>query len=454
MQILMRFRREALLISAALFVLTIIIILTAPKLKPSTTNPSVGEALNLQNRAAPSSANVYALTDSQVAAYQDKLRANPNDIQSNTLLGMAYLQKAREAGDPTYYGRAEGLFKKALELDPKNADAMGGLSSLSLSRHQFEQGLVWGMKALALQPNNAYNYGVITDALVEMGRYPEAIETVQKMVDLKPNISSFSRVSYVRELHGLYDSAIEGMQQAVNVGQAKSENSAWVNYQLGSLNFNRNELDKAELSFQQSLKIVPDYVYAQAGLAKIKAVRGDVEGALSTYASITKRMPLAEFIIEYGDILKAAGKTSEATRQYDLVRAISRLYNDNGVDTDQEMALFDADHSYKLPEALAKVKKLYEQRPSIKVADTLAWTLYQTGDYSAAAEASRQALKLGTLDSLSLFHAGMIANKLGQPTEARTFLEKALAHNPNFSFLHGPEARQTLVSLGGAPASR
>ena len=43
----------------------------------------------------------------------------------------------------------------------------------------------------------------------------------------------------------------------------------------------------------------------------------------------------------------------------------------------------------------------------------MAWALYQAGQYAAAYDFSRQALQLGTQDALLLFHAGMIAERLG-----------------------------------------
>jgi hypothetical protein len=43
---------------------------------------------------------------------------------------------------------------------------------------------------------------VIADAEVELGRYKAAPLALQKWVDLKPELSSYARVSYFRELHG------------------------------------------------------------------------------------------------------------------------------------------------------------------------------------------------------------------------------------------------------------
>ncbi len=452
MQFLKRYKREVFLSGALLVTLVALVILTAPTNKPATPSATIGEVLGLGNRAASGSG--AALTDNQIAIYQDKLKAKPNDTVSSARLGLAYLQKVREVGDPTYYSKAEAVLKKALELDAKNVEALGGMGTLSLARHQFAKALEWGKQAQAVNPNLSYNYGVIGDALVELGRYDEAVAIIQQMVNTRPDVSSYARVSYLRELNGQYDGAIEAMKQAVEAGGPTSENRAWVTYQLGNLYFNRGDLAMAEETYQQALLTLPNYVYAQVGLARIKAAQGDLDGAITVYSQVTQRMPLAEFIIELGDLYGAAGKPTEANRQYELVRAIQKLYTQNGVDTDLEMALFDADHEYNLPQALAHAKQEYAARPSLKAADVLSWTLYKSGDYKAAAEASQKALRLGTQDSLMFYHAGIIATKQGQTAEARSYLEKALSLNPNFSLLHAPQARQTLAQLGGPVAAK
>ena len=55
--------------------------------------------------------------DDQILAYQETLRADPERGETATALGLAYLQKARETGDPSYYPKAEALFERALDRD-------------------------------------------------------------------------------------------------------------------------------------------------------------------------------------------------------------------------------------------------------------------------------------------------------------------------------------------------
>ena len=59
---------------------------------------------------------------------------------------------------------------------------------------------------------------VRVDALVELGRYDEAERELQAMIDRKPNLAAYARVSYLRELRGDLEGAAEAMRFAVAAG--------------------------------------------------------------------------------------------------------------------------------------------------------------------------------------------------------------------------------------------
>jgi tetratricopeptide (TPR) repeat protein len=288
---------------------------------------------------------------------------------------------------------------------------------------------------------------VIADAQIELGHYSEAVETLQAMVDLRPDMSSYSRISYIRELHGDVSGALDLMQRAVDSGTSNSESAAWVRTQLGNLYFNSGDLDQAELEYRFTLQNRPDYVYAIAGLGRVDAARGDMKGAIQLLNQAVAIMPMPEFVITLGDLYQVTGQSENARQQYQLLETIEKLYRANGVDMDMEIALFNADHGLHLEETVALARKAYANRPSIQAADALAWALYKTGQFEEAQKNSNEALKLGTKDALKFFHAGMIAHALHDDQQARQYLEKALAINPHFSVLFADQAQQTLLSL-------
>lgn len=392
-------------------------------------------------------------TDKLVATLQEYVRQRPDEARGYTLLGGAYLQKARETADPAYYTKAEATLTRAIELNGEDADALTSLGELALARHQFAAAIEWGRRAWAINAYKARTLGVIGDGLIELGRYDEAIATYQQMVDLRPDLSSYARVAYARELLGDVEGAIEAMTDAVKAGAPYGENTAYVAVQLGHLYLNSGRLDEAEAAYQQALRFYSNYKPAQAGVARVRAARGDLAGAIALQQDIVAVMPLPEFIITLSDLYRAAGQPAEAARQDELVRAISRLYQANGVDLDLELAMFDADRGQNLAAAIEQARHAYAERPSIKVAGVLAWSLYQAGRYEEAHAASQQALRLGTRDALLHFHAGMIAAKRGDRPAAETALTTALMINPHFSPIYAPEARRTLDQLRAAAAA-
>lgn len=389
--------------------------------------------------------------DLDIAALQAALRADDARTAGPAakMLGFAYLQKARETGDPGYYPKVEALLQQTLAANPNDAEAMIGLGTLELARHQFAVALEWGERAKAINPAAAAVYGVIGDAQIELGRYDEAFQTIQTMVDLRPDLRSYSRVSYVRELMGDRDGAIAAMEQAATAGAGFAENMAWVQVQLGNVRFDGGDATGAARHYGAALAAVPGFAPALAGQAKVAAAEGDLDRAIRLYDAAVKTIPLPEFVVAYGDVLTAAGRPREAAAQYAVVEAIQQIYAANGVDTDLELALFTADYgdSAELPGAVERARAVTAARPSIFAWDALAWTLYRGGDYDGAAAASRKALHLGTRNALLWFHAGMIAAARGERAEAISRLETALALNPQFSVRFAPEARATLDRL-------
>jgi tetratricopeptide (TPR) repeat protein len=407
---------------------------------------------NLADRFFPENfVRMGATTDQTIQAIQTHLKEAPSDWGSYGQLGLAYLQKARETGDPAYYPKAEQAFSITLANNPGDYSSVAGMGALKLAQHQFKSALDWGERSRSVNPDHAFGYGVSADAQIELGQYPEAVQTLQEMVNLRPDMSSYSRVSYIRELYGNVDQAVEAMQMAADAGEPQLENTAWTRTQLGNLYFTQGNLQQAEFEYQFTLQGYPNYIYALAGLGHIRAAQGKYPEAIAYLTKASQKIPIPDFIIALGEVYQANGQSDAARREYNLVHVIQKLYQANGVDLDLEIALFNADHSFDPSGTVAQARQAYTRRPSIYGADVLAWSLYQNGQYLEAQKYSQQALRLGTKDALKLYHAGMISLKSGDSVKARQYLEQALAINPYFSLLYSGPAQQTLAGLKAAP---
>ncbi|MBV9850959.1 MAG: tetratricopeptide repeat protein [Armatimonadetes bacterium] len=407
--------------------------------------------------AAASSADVLdslpatsgkTLSDQAVAHWVERARQAPDDDKAWSNLGDALMQKARETADVAYYGHAERAYQQALVVNPRSVPALNGMAWVNGGRHEFEKSLDWAGRAAALDPQDNAAYGLMGDADVEMGNYDQAYAHYQQMLDVRPDISSYSRGAHLLWLTGDTRKALWLMMKAVKTGAPYAENTAWCRAQIGLMLYNDGALLPADQVLKASLKVAPHNYQLLAAMGKVKAAERQYPAAINYYKQAIAVVPLHDSVVALGDLYRVTGRPQEAERQYALVEVIHRLMQANGVRGDWQVAQFDADHDRNLPEALRMVQEEYKTRPNVYVADTLAWCLYKNGRYAEAQAAVRKSLSRHTPEAGFLFHAGMIAAKLGQRSAAQMDLYRAVSLNPNFSLLYAPVAAATLKQLG------
>ena len=374
------------------------------------------------------------------------VRADPADVGSLLELGYAYQQRWRETGDASYLPRAGEALRRARSLAPRDALAVTGLGLLALTRHDFRRALVLGRLAVRLAPGSARPYGVVGDALLELGRYREAFAAFDRMAALKPSLAAYARVAYARELIGRVDGAIAAMELALDSAGGHPEPTAWTHVELAKLHFGRGELRRAERHYRSALAAFPGYPYAYDGLARVEAARGRLPRAIALERSAVEAVPLPQFVAELGELLERAGQREAAGRQRRTVAAIDRLLAAGGIRTDLESTLYDVDHRVRMGEAVARAWGARAARPSIYGDDVVAWALTRSGKCDQALPWSQRSLRLGTQDALLFFHRGMIERCLGRSAEARAWMRRALELNTGFSTRWAPVARQVSES--------
>lgn len=383
-----------------------------------------------------------------IAALQQRLRDLPEDYASWTALGLAYVAQARATADPSYYPRADDAFAVVLDAVPEDADALAGQGALANARHEFALGRDLAERAVAAQPYDATAKGVLVDALLELGEYDEGLAVLQKMVDLRPGVASFSRVSYSYELRGDREGATYAMERALAISTEPTD-AAFALFQLGALALDAGDHKTAAARFDEGLQRDPGNVTILAGQARLAAAVGDVDEALAGYATVVERLPQPVYLVEYGELLESLGRDDEAQAQYDVADAAALLFADAGVTPDIELAIYDADHG-RPEQALATAEAQYETRRSVQVEDALAWALHANGRHDEALEHALAAQRLGTRSAVWDYHRGMIQIELGLVDDARASLTRALETNPTFSPLHAPVAEAALRSLDPA----
>lgn len=382
-----------------------------------------------------------------VATLQERLVRLPDDWDAWATLGSAYVAQAQQSADTTLYSRADEAFATSLEIRPEdNAPALIGQGTLAASRHDFVTALKLGQQAQRLNASSPATHGLLVDALIELGRYDEAVTELQRMVDLRPDVASFTRVSYYRELTGDTEGARVALEQAGRFAFSPAD-SAFVEQYLAELAFNQGDLDQAAVHVEAGLRHAPRSPRLLAVRAQVQAATGDVDAALASYREATTRLPEPGYLIAYGELLQSQGRDAEASEQYAVVDAVAQLFRAAGADPDLELALYDADHG-RPDAALELAEREWQIRKSVHTEDAYAWALHVNGRSEEALEHALAADALGGSNALFAFHRGMIEKSLGLQEQARASLQEALAINPHFSPLHGDTAETALDELG------
>ena len=385
---------------------------------------------------------------STITALQERIRRLPQDWQAMASLGAAYVQQAATTADPSYYAKAEAVLDASLAVQPQGNDpALTGQASLAAALHDFPAARELAESALALNPFSASAYGVLTDALVELGDYDTAFTNLQKMLDLRPAVPSYTRASYSFELRGDVDAARQALEQALRIAVDPAD-AAFAHRYLGELAFSIGDLDEAEKQITEGLRREPAYTPLLVAEARVLAARGRTDAAIDAYTEAVQRLPDPAALTELGELYESLGRNQEAQEQYDVVRATLRLQEAAGVDLDLEQTLFLADHGDPVA-ALSSATAAWQTRRSVQSADAYAWALHANGRHAEALQMAEQAQRLGTRSALFDYHRGMIQRALGDDSAARRSLSSALDTNPTFSPLHARRADAALTALGG-----
>ena len=399
-------------------------------------------------------------TERIIKTSQGRVQRDPGDPAAYTALGAAFFQRARETGDVEDFQLAEQALNKSLNLvsaDFSSEAALSAMAEVCMGEHRFSDAVVYAQQALSLGSGDLSSFAIVGDANADMGEYERAAVAYSRL-DVSGESAAQphnvyvrdSRISFLRFVAGDTAGAIALMQSAVAAGteaRLPAENLAWLYFELGEYNAQAGEVAAANAAYLAALNIHPGDYRALAGLGKLRGNQGRYAEAIQLYQSAVAVVPMPMYVAELGDLYTRAGNPSEAKKQYQLVEYIGRLGHINQVLHNRDLALFYADHDIKLDEALALAHKEFEVRHDIYTWDALAWALYKNGKYQEASDAMDHALRPGTRDALLLFHAGMIATKLGQRTQATDRLQQAISISPRFHVIYADVAEQQLKKL-------
>jgi tetratricopeptide (TPR) repeat protein len=410
--------------------------------KLPATYPELREATPYRIAMSPHAGD--SELDREIQSVHGRVSEAPDPRPHLERLGWLYVAKARASHDPGFYKLAEQSALALEVADPKSPAAMLLRGHVLNSLHRFAEAEAIA-RELVKQRVVPFDYGLLGDALIEQGRLAEAVEAYQRMVDLKPDLQSYSRVAYVRWLKGDLDGAIEIAQLTARAtSPLDREAAAWALTRLALYSFQAGFLADAKEACEAALSCSADYPAALLLQSRLLLSSEMFAEAIASAQRAAEINPLPEFQWTLADTLRSAARADEAAK------VEATLERGGAQDDPRTLALFLATRGEQIELAIELAQREFQSRADIFTHDALAWALTAAGRLDEAQPHMEKALAEGTIDARLFLHAGVLEAKLGHTTKAEFYLTKARG----LERMLLPSEREHLVAALGTLTTR
>jgi tetratricopeptide (TPR) repeat protein len=383
-----------------------------------------------------------------IATAQAAIEKEPDKPEHYNAKAFALARRARETADPAYYDRAGEAIARSLELAPGNFEALKVKGWILLGRHEFAQALQLAKDLNRRAPDDVLVYGLLTDAHVELGNYKDAEEAAQWLLNIgRSSVPGLTRAAFLRELFGDIEGALELMNTAYQrIDPSETEDRAWTLTQIGHLLALTGKTTEAGGILDQALRLVPDYHYALAGLAKVRAAEGKRDEAVRLLERRYEIAPHPENLFDVGIALHRAGKLAKARVVLADFEKKALAESAGWDNANRELIAYYTDIANKPTAALRIASREITRRRDVHTLDAYAWALHRSGRHVEAMKQVEAALSVGTIEPRILYHAGAIALAVNRTAKAKQYLRRSLDTNPRSEV--AADARRLLSNAG------
>ncbi|HET6249600.1 MAG TPA: tetratricopeptide repeat protein [Tepidisphaeraceae bacterium] len=221
------------------------------------------------------------------------------------------LQNAKQNHKAGRLRAAEGLYRKALELSPNNAEAMHFLGLLQHQQGKGTAAVDLMRRSLALKPDSGEYHSNLGMVLASLGRAEEAIEVLDRAVALNPDhAEAHNNRGGALDRLGRGDEAIAAWKRAVEL----RPNYAEPHNHLGQKLSAGGKIDEAIAHFETAAKANPRNAEAHNNLGIALRKKGQLAEAGKAFRRATELRPdFAEALSNLGTALNEQGRPDEAS---------------------------------------------------------------------------------------------------------------------------------------------
>ncbi|CCD93767.1 putative O-linked N-acetylglucosamine transferase, SPINDLY family; TPR domain protein [Bradyrhizobium sp. ORS 375] len=221
---------------------------------------------------------------------------------------------------------ARARFERAIALKPNFPAALTHLGNALMSLFRFEEAIAAHDRAIALKPDHAEAYANRGMALMFTSRNGEAAQNFDRALSLQPRLLTalFGKGVASMNLRD-FDAALA----ALNAALAINPKAAAVIAQRGRAYQELGRFAEAEADFDAALALEPRLEEALCGKAAVTLVNGNIAPAISVINKVLEQNPNSEIAWTLLGVCAAAqGDTAAAIDHYDRALAIRPNHED------------------------------------------------------------------------------------------------------------------------------
>jgi tetratricopeptide (TPR) repeat protein len=224
-------------------------------------------------RRDPDNANYQGRYKDLMERYHNRfIRSNPS-AGSYFNLGWLY----QEAGNR---GEAVAAYKRALELDPNNSDALYNLANLYKDEGDMKRAVEFYEKTIKADPKKVPAYLNLGNIFGRAGDYEKAKGYYRRAIAVAPdNARAYFNLAYAESFTGHLTAAADLYKKVIALEPFNAE----AHYNLGNIYINLNLFDNAVAAFGDAITADPQHVGALVNLSVLSFQAGDLESALQYY---------------------------------------------------------------------------------------------------------------------------------------------------------------------------
>ena len=271
-------------------------------------------------------------------------------------------------------------------------------------------------------PKDPRSYNIMGISYLSEGQLDAAMAQFEKVLELAPQ--SDKAMGYIVNILLKQDKADTAMQR-IKVQAAKFPKNPALLMQQGLLAMRLKNNNLAEQSFRQAIKLAPQLAAPYTMLGQILQKTGKMEEAISQYKTALQDNPdLVGVRMQLGILLEKQGQSKKASEEYRKILEKKPEF----APAANNLAWYLSTHNADMGEALRLAmvaKSVSPEDPN--VADTVGWVHYKRGSYGLARTQFAEAQRMLPKNAIVNYHLGLALAKLKETTQAKIYLQKAIA---------------------------